>query len=484
MLSHPGDYEPLGFIDDDPAKRGQSIHGVTVMGTRDDLAAIIARHRPHEILVAMPGADPATVRAVVTLLQPFKIPITTLPGVQDVLEGRVAVSQVRELTIADLLPRAPIELDTDAVRRLISRKRVLVTGAGGSIGSELSRQLAAFDPEGLILFERYENALHDVSYGLSCRFPAACVHPVIGDVTDAARVEQVLAEYEPHLIFHAAAHKHVPLMESHPCEAIKNNVIGTATVAQAASAYGVERFILISTDKAVNPSSVMGATKRVAEMTVQMIGRQSQTRFATVRFGNVLGSNGSVLPRFLEQIKAGGPVTVTHPEIRRFFMLIPEAVQLVLHAAALGEPGMTYVLEMGDQIKLDDLARNLIHLAGYVPDIDIPIKYVGLRPGEKLFEELIGSGEIAEPSPVPKILQIRGACIDESPLWSAQVSALIRLAADGDAAAAVAQLRRIVPTFPHGTDEILPAAAAPGAVAWLPAPHALEHGVSRQFVVR
>ncbi len=478
MLKRPSDYEPLGFIDDNPAKLGQSIHGVAVIGTRHDLAHIIAEHHPHEILVAMPSADPAAVRRVVTLLQPFKIPISTLPAVQDVLDGRVAVTQIRELTIADLLPRAPIELNKDDVRRLIVGERVLVTGAGGSIGSELSRQLAALEPAALVLFERYENALHDAAYDLSCRFPGVCVHPIIGDVTDRARVNQVMAQYRPHVTFHAAAHKHVPLMEHHPCEAIKNNVIGTDTVARAAERWGVERFILISTDKAVNPSSVMGATKRVAEITLQMISRNSRTRFATVRFGNVLGSNGSVLPRFLEQIRAGGPVTVTHPEIRRFFMLIPEAVQLVLHAAALGEPGMTYVLEMGEQIRLVDLARNLIRLSGYVPEKEIGIEFIGLRPGEKLFEELIGDGETAEQSAVPKIRQIRASCADDWALWAAQVADLTRFAADGDAAAVVAQLRRIVPTFGHRADTIDRYSGAPVPVSFLALPDTFAPSVS------
>jgi FlaA1/EpsC-like NDP-sugar epimerase len=279
------------------------------------------------------------------------------------------------------------------------------------------------------------------------RFGSEWIHPVIGDVTDAKRVNQVLEHHRPQLIFHAAAHKHVPLMEHNPCEAVKNNVVGTATIAEAAERWGVERFIMISTDKAVNPSSVMGATKRIGELILQAMSRGSQTRFAVVRFGNVLGSNGSVIPRFLEQIKAGGPVTVTHPDIRRFFMLIPEAVQLVLHAAAVGEPGMVYVLEMGEQIKLLDMARNIIRCSGFVPEQEIPITFVGLRPGEKLYEELIGEGETAEPSPVEKILRVRGGTPCDAEALALQVKELVAAAVRGDSHEVIQNLRKMIPTF-------------------------------------
>ncbi|HWF86447.1 MAG TPA: nucleoside-diphosphate sugar epimerase/dehydratase [Vicinamibacterales bacterium] len=447
MQNRPCGYEPRGFIDDNPAKIGQRIHGVRVLGNRRDLARVIAAEQPHEILVAMPGADLSAVRGVVKMLRPFKIPITTLPGTRDILDGRVAVNQIRNLTIEDLLPRAPIDLSIEPVRALIRGRRVLITGAGGSIGSELSIQIAALGPASLVLLERYENSLYQLVNELEDRFDSTTIRPVIGDVTDVKRVEQVFAEYLPQLVFHAAAHKHVPMMEYNPCEAVKNNVAGTANVAQAAERWGVERFILISTDKAVNPSSVMGATKRIGELILQVRGGRSATRFAAVRFGNVLGSNGSVLPRFLEQIRAGGPVTVTHPEIRRFFMLIPEAVQLVLHAAALGEPEMVYVLEMGEQIKLVEMARNIIRCAGFVPDEEIQIAFVGLRPGEKLFEELIGAAETAEPSSVPKILRVRGASDYDVATLESEIERLILLAECGDSSSVVQQLRRLVPTF-------------------------------------
>jgi FlaA1/EpsC-like NDP-sugar epimerase len=446
-------YEPLGFIDDNPDKLGRRIHGVPVLGSRHDLVRVVATEHPHEILVAIPSADPSLVRGVVKLLQPFKVPITTLPSVRDILDGLVAVNQIRELTIEDLLPRTAIDLDLEPVRQLIAGKRVLVTGAGGSIGSELSRQVAALNPSSLVLLERYENSLYEVTNDLLDRFGAAAIRPVIGDVTDAKRVSQIMEEFRPHIIFHAAAHKHVPLMEHNPCEAVKNNIVGTATMAKAADRYGVERFIMISTDKAVNPSSVMGATKRVGELILQMMSRRSATRFATVRFGNVLGSNGSVIPRFLDQIKAGGPVTVTHPDIRRYFMLIPEAVQLVLHAAGLGEQGTVYVLDMGEQIKLVEMARNVIRLAGFVPEEDIPITFIGLRPGEKLFEELFGAEESSEPSAIPQIMRVRGGPACDPQLLESQISDLVAIAVRGEAAGVIRQLRKMLPTFEPPGDQ-------------------------------
>jgi len=446
MQARPCGYQAIGFIDDNGLKLWQRIHGVPVLGSRHHLARLIARMRPDEVLLAMPNAEPAAIREMWRLLRPFNLPIRTLPSVRDILDGRVAVNQIRDVTIGDLLSRAPVDLDVQSLRDLIGGRRVLITGAAGSIGSELSRQIASFGPAVLVLYERYENTLHDLSHELLARYGPTVVKPMIGDVTDAARVGQVFAAFRPELVFHAAAHKHVPLMEHNPCEAIKNNVVGTATVARAAAKAGVERFILISTDKAVSPSSVMGASKYIAERIVKRLSNGT-THFATVRFGNVLGSNGSVLPRFLEQIKAGGPVTVTHPDIRRYFMLIPEAVQLVLHAAALGEPGMTYVLEMGEQIRLVDLARDVIRLAGLVPDKDIQISFVGLRPGEKLFEELVGKDETAEASPIAKIQRVRTSAECDGKDFEAQLSMLVAVARDGNVERVIEQLRRMVPLF-------------------------------------
>jgi FlaA1/EpsC-like NDP-sugar epimerase len=399
-------YEPVGFVDDDVRKKGLSIHGIRVLGGCQDLQRIMTNVTPHVVLLAIPSAKPKTVRELVKLLEPHKVKIQTVPNLRSILEGRVEIAQIRNLAVEDLLDRAPVGLDVAPIRQLIKGKAIMVTGAGGSIGSEICRQVAALDPSNLVLFERYENSLHSILNELRDRKPRLFLSPVVGDVTDQIHVESVLKEFRPTIIFHAAAHKHVPLMEINPCEAVINNVGGTRTLVEAADLYGAEKVIMISTDKAVNPTSVMGATKRVAELFVRGMASLSRTSFMIVRFGNVLGSNGSVVPRFLEQIKAGGPVTVTHPEMRRFFMLIPEAVQLVLYAAALGETGSTYVLEMGEQVKVVDLARNLIRLSGLTPDDDIPITFVGLRPGEKLFEELVGAGETAERSPMEKILQV------------------------------------------------------------------------------
>ena len=392
------EYQPIGFIDDDRAKVGHRIHGVPVLGTRQDLTRILAAQRPDELLIAIPSADPSLLRAVVNSLEPHQIPIKTLPRLRDIIDGRVEVRHVRPLGFEDLLARAPIGLDQAPLDRLIAGRRVLVTGAGGSIGGELCRQIAGMSPASLVMLDQYENGLHALHVELQDRRHASAFHQVIGDVTDATRVNAVFKRYQPEIVFHAAAHKHVPLMEANPCEAIKNNVTGSRIVAEAAERHGASRFILISTDKAVNPIGVMGASKRLAELVVRARASGSVTTFATVRFGNVLGTNGSVVPRFLEQIRKGGPVTVTHPDVRRFFMLIPEAVQLVLHAAAQADNGATYVLEMGEQVKLLDLARHLIRLSGFVPEDDIAIEFVGLRPGEKLSEELVGDGETVRPS--------------------------------------------------------------------------------------
>jgi len=443
-----GGYRPVGFIDDDPSKLGRTIHGVKVLGPRSQLPRVIAATKAVEALVAIPSASPATVRSFVHLLEGHKLPITTLPSLKELVNGKVGVKQIRPLAIEDLLPRGQVALSTDNVRRLVRGKRVLVTGAGGSIGSELCRQIASFGPSDLILYERYENSLYAIENDLSDRAVAARVHSVIGDVTDVARVQRVFAEHRPQLVFHAAAHKHVPLMEANPCEAIKNNVVGTQVVAATAREFGAERFLLISTDKAANPSSVMGASKRVAELIVQALGADSPgTRFVTVRFGNVLGSNGSVIPRMLDQIRTGGPVTVTHPEIRRYFMLIPEAVQLVLQAAALAHDREIFVLDMGEQLRVLDVARNLIRLSGYVPEEEIPITIIGLRPGEKLVEELAGFGEVLESSDVEKVFRVRRTEMLDAARLSHEVPSLVEMAVLGQSSEVLTGLQRIVPSF-------------------------------------
>ncbi len=452
-------HEPVGFVDDDRTKIGQRIHGVPVLGAREDLPRLIREHNPHEVLIAVPSAASRMIQEVVQTLRPFRIPITRVPSLQDIHAG-TAVTEIRNVSIEDLLARPPIGLDDRPLRRLIEGRSVMVTGAGGSIGSELCRQIAALAPSALVLYERYENNLFAISMDLADR-GAKNIHPVIGDVTDARRLEAVMAEHRPDIVFHAAAHKHVPLMEQNACEAVKNNVIGSRMLMEAAERHGVDRFILISTDKAVNPTSVMGATKRIAECILQAHAATSSTRFSVVRFGNVLGSNGSVVPRFLEQIRTGGPITITHPDIRRYFMLIPEAVQLVLHSAALKTPGMVYVLEMGEQIKLVDMAKNLIRLSGLSPDEDIAIAFIGLRPGEKLFEELIGPDETARPAATQKILEVRPRRLPDANTLARQIAELEQLALRGDGAAVMKQILVIVPEFRPPDSELTPASVPP-----------------------
>jgi FlaA1/EpsC-like NDP-sugar epimerase len=386
-------------------------------------------------------------RGVVKALESHKLPIRAIPHLREILDGRARLHDVRDLAVADLLGRVPVGHHIDTVRHLVEGRRVLVTGAGGSIGSELSRQIAALGPKSLVLFERYENALWAVERAVAGLKPGGRVYSVIADVTDEQRVDEVLADHRPELILHAAAHKHVPLMELNPCEAIKNNVKGTRIVGEAAVRHGVERFVLISSDKAVNPSSVMGATKRVAELLAMALAERGPTGFVAVRFGNVMGSNGSVIPLFLEQIKAGGPVTITHPDMRRYFMLIPEAVQLVLQAAALGENGALYVLDMGDEIRVVDMARNLIRLSGFIPEREIPIIYTGVRPGEKLSEELVASDETIEPSRLEGIRRVRSTGDLSFGNLGRSVADLERFAEKGATGAVMQQLGAMVAMF-------------------------------------
>jgi FlaA1/EpsC-like NDP-sugar epimerase len=459
-------HHAIGFIDDDEAKQGQSIHCIRVLGTRNDLTRILATERPDEVLIAMPSAGPSIVRHFVSALQQFKVPITTLPPLCEIGDGRVSVSQVRRVAVEDLLPRLPVHLDVEHARELVEGRRVLVTGAGGSIGSELCRQVARLDPDRLIVYERYENNLYAVLNTLPRGFRTRAA---LGDVTDRRRLHAVMREYRPDVIFHAAAHKHVPLMELNPCEAVKNNVVGTRTVAEAAAQFGVSRFILISTDKAVNPTSLMGATKRAAELVVQAMEFRAGPRWATVRFGNVLGSTGSVVPRWQDQIAAGGPVTVTHADAERYFMLIGEAVQLILLAASVTRGGETFALEMGEQINLLKMARDLIRLSGFIPEEEIAITITGLRPGEKLSEELVGPDEHLECSPIDKILQLRPVAPPDPVRLLTQVTELGMLALRGDTRAVVDCLCRIVPTFQpghllaHGTERDRPVTVSPTA---------------------
>lgn len=439
--------QPIGFVDDNVGLLNQRIHGVRVLGAVQDLPKLVEGLKPEVVVVAVPNAAPEFLRDLVIKLEPYNISIKTLPAKEELLADQSTVSQIRNVSIPDLLSRAPINLDNDATRQMVRDKCVLITGAGGSIGSELARQITSFGPKVLLLYERHENSLYNVHKELDDQRLAFPIIPLIGDVTDAQRLCAVLEQYKPQILFHAAAHKHVPLVELNPLEAVKNNCIGTRVTAEAANLYGVEQFVHISTDKAVNPSSVMGATKRVAELIIQDIARTSRTRFLLVRFGNVLGSSGSVLLRFQEQIRAGGPVTVTHPDIRRYFMLIPEAVQLVLQAATIGEQGHIYILDMGEQIKVLDIARSLIRLSGLNPGKDIPIQFVGLRPGEKLYEELVGEGEVAVRSSLEKILQIRTISRLDLEEFREKLSALEAASYRDEASVLLERLKEIVPMF-------------------------------------
>lgn len=405
ILSRPDlGLRPIGFLDDDPLKSRARISGLPVLGKTADVAVIAARKRVRRVLITIANAPGQQIRRITELCRDAGIDTKIIPGIYEIVGNRVNLSRIREVAIEDLLGRKPVQLDEAVIGSTIRSRIVLVTGAGGSIGSELCRQICRFGPERLILVERYENALFEIHRELTASFPHVPIEPKIADVCDVARVTQVFESAKPGFVFHAAAHKHVPMMEWNPGEAVKNNIGGTRIVAELSDRFGVERFVLVSTDKAVNPSSVMGATKRAAEIYIQALSQKSSTRFVTVRFGNVLGSAGSVIPIFREQIAKGGPVTVTHPEMLRYFMTIPEASQLVLQAGAMGEGGEIFILDMGDPVRIVDLARDLITLSGLRPDEDIEIKFSGVRPGEKLVEELSTSAEHADKTKHPKVL--------------------------------------------------------------------------------
>ena len=377
------------LIDDNSAKWGRRLGGVPIVGGREEIQAAAEKYHIHRIIYAIPSGSARTRKEILDICSTTGCQVQVVPGIYQLVNGEISVSKLRKVDVQDLLGREPIKVNLDEILNFISGKVVLVTGGGGSIGSELCRQIAKSNPKQLIIFDIYENNAYDIQMELQRAYPELNLVTLIGSVRNTTRVNRVMETYRPDLVFHAAAHKHVPLMEDSPNEAIKNNVFGTYKMARAAAAYGVKRFVLISTDKAVNPTNIMGASKRLCEMVVQMMNRESETEFVAVRFGNVLGSNGSVIPLFKKQIEAGGPVTVTHPDIIRYFMTIPEAVSLVLQAGYYASGGEIFVLDMGEPVKIDDMARNLIRLSGYEPDVDIPIHYTGLRPGEKLYEELL-----------------------------------------------------------------------------------------------
>ncbi|MBW2213860.1 MAG: polysaccharide biosynthesis protein [Deltaproteobacteria bacterium] len=394
---------PVAFIDDDPVKQGAVIHGIKVQGTTQDLHHLAQRHGAKQALITISNTSGAAIRRITESCKEAGLAVKIVPGAYEIVGGRVNLSRIRDVAIEDLLRREQVKLDTDSVAGVVRGQAVMVTGAGGSIGSELCRQVAGYRPSRLILVERAENSLFEIHSELRRRFSDLEVLPCVADVTDVPRITTVFREHRPMVVFHAAAHKHVPMMEWNPAEAVKNNILGTQVVADLADRLGVERFVMISTDKAVNPTSVMGASKRAAELYVQALSVQSATHFATVRFGNVLGSAGSVIPIFRRQIRDGGPITVTHPDMTRYFMTIPEAVHLVIQAGALSQGGETFILDMGQPVRIMDLAHDLIRLSGLEPDKDIEIRFTGVRPGEKLFEELSTTSEGIERTTHPKI---------------------------------------------------------------------------------
>ena len=387
------------FVDDDKNKAGKFLNGVPVAGNRNDIPRLAEEYKIDEIYIAIPSASAKERKAIIEICRETGCQVKILPGIYQLINGEVSIAKLRNVEIEDLLGRDPIRVNLDEIMGYVSGKVVLVTGGGGSIGSELCRQVASHNPKQLIIFDIYENNAYDIQLELKEKYPDLDLVVLIGSVRNTHRIETVFEKYRPDIVYHAAAHKHVPLMEDSPNEAIKNNVFGTYKTAKAADKYGTSRFVLISTDKAVNPTNIMGASKRMCEMVVQMMNARSKTDFVAVRFGNVLGSNGSVIPLFKKQIEQGGPVTVTHPDIIRYFMTIPEAVSLVLQAGAYAKGGEIFVLDMGEPMKILDLAKNLIRLSGYTPDVDIPIVFTGLRPGEKLYEELLMNEEGMQDTP-------------------------------------------------------------------------------------
>ncbi|MDK8182001.1 nucleoside-diphosphate sugar epimerase/dehydratase [Paenibacillus sp. UMB4589-SE434] len=407
--------KPICFVDDDRTKLHCGVYGIQVEGSRHDIAEMVDRHHIDDIIIAIPSASSEELEPIVEMCKKTQARVRVVPHLNDVILGKLSIKDIVQVDVEELLGRDPIRMDLVEAASYVTKKTVLITGAGGSIGSELCRQIALHQPNLLLMLGHGENSIYLIENEIRQKYPHMAIETLIADVQDMSRMDQLFNEYRPEIVFHAAAHKHVPLMECNPAEAVKNNIIGTRNVASCADRYAAERFVLISTDKAVNPTSVMGASKRIAELIVQSFSKDSSTIFAAVRFGNVLGSRGSVIPHFRKQIMAGGPVTVTHPDMIRYFMTIPEAVQLVIQAGALADGGEVFVLDMGKPVKIVDLARQLIRLSGYEPEIDIPIVYSGIRPGEKLFEELLTDEEgltstmherifIGKPSIIPKLV--------------------------------------------------------------------------------
>ncbi len=439
-------YEVIGLIDDDPAKQGTHIHGISVLGTVEQLPEICKERNIEEIAIAMPSASHKELRRVIQVCEGTKIRFRTVPHITDIASGKFRVSHIRDVDINDLLGRETVQLELESIEAYAKDKTILVTGAGGSIGSEMCRQLCNFNPKLLLLVEQAENPLFYIERELRSRFPTVSIEAIICNITDKNSLEQILAGYRPQVVIHAAAHKHVPLMELNAGQAIRNNIVGTQVIADAAEKFGTTNFVMISTDKAVNPTSIMGSSKRIAEMYIQDLSRTSKTHFVTVRFGNVLGSEGSVVPIFKKQIAEGGPVTVTDPEMKRYFMTIPEASQLVLEAAAMGKGGEIFVLDMGEPVMIVDLAKTLIQLSGFRPGEDIEIDFTGPRPGEKLFEELSIEGEDMQRTRHPKISIWKNIPMERDKL-RAGINELVTIAEMQNRKQIIQKIKELIPEY-------------------------------------
>jgi len=458
MRDPAGPFRPVAFVDDDQRKVGKEIHGISVTGTCDEIPGVIARFGIDLVVIALPSATSRQIRRIVEICETTKLPFRILPEMQDIVSGRASIKDLRDVRIDDLLGREPVSLDWRAITEATRDKTILVTGGGGSIGAELCRQIARLKPARLIILERSEFNLYSIDMELRRELPELSLISLLGDINDAVQVENILRVYSPAVIYHAAAYKHVPILEDQTRAAVSNNVLGTRTVARLADRYGCESFVMVSTDKAVNPANVMGASKRVAEIYCQGLNARSKTRFITVRFGNVLGSSGSVIPLFQQQIAQGGPVTVTHPEIQRYFMTIAEACQLILQAGVIGRGGEIFVLDMGEPVKIAYLAEQLIRLSGKIPGEDIEIVYTGLRPGEKLYEELFHDAEKLAETSHPKILLAHCRQMDREELEKT-FDAVQRACDQGDEAALKDMMIELVPeqtglaATPSGTDK-------------------------------
>ena len=445
-------YEPVGFLDDLEVKIGQRIHGIPVLGSVATVSEVVNREKIDELVIAIPSATGKEMRRIVDLCTASGALVRRLPGLDSLIDGRTSMSQLQDVKIEDLLGREPVKIDDEAIGAFIEGRCVVVTGASGSIGAELCRQICRFRPSRLILIERTENNLFHIHRALLPAFPDLKIVPCIADICSEQRMNEIFASEKPQVVFHAAAYKHVPMMEWNPIEAVKNNVLGTKVVADVANAHGVEKFVMVSTDKAVNPTSIMGVSKRSAEIYVQALSQRSRTKYVTVRFGNVLGSEGSVIPIFKEQIARGGPITVTHPEMTRYFMTIPEACQLVLQAGVIGNGGDILFLDMGAPVKIVDLARDLVKLSGLAVGDDIEIVFSGMRPGEKLFEELSTIGENVEKTDHPKIFvgRFRPYSWDEV---EASFAVFRRLSSENDPVQVRATFKKLVPEFTQASGD-------------------------------